>query len=82
MHSFVIKKIQYNNKKKEKIELKIFYEKYEDEEKRKINNRIVKQIDGLFVFSFQFLFQSIIRISYNFFLFPFSLFQLCANKKD
>lgn len=34
------------------MELKIFYEKYEDEEKRKINNRIVKQIDGLFVFSF------------------------------
>lgn len=64
------------------MELKIFYKKYEDEEKRKINNRIVKQIDGLFVFSFQFLFQSIIRISYNFFLFPFSLFQLCANKKD
>lgn len=81
MHSFVIKKIQYNNKKKEKIELKIFYEKYEDEEKRKINN-LIKQIDELFVFSFQFLFQSIIRISYNFFLFPFSLFQLCANKKD
>lgn len=81
MHSFVIKKIQYNNKKKEKMELKIFYEKYEDEEKRKINN-LIKQIDGLFVFSFQFLFQSIIPISYNFFLFPFSLFQLCANKKD
>lgn len=63
------------------MELKIFYEKYEDEEKRKINN-LIKQIDGLFVFSFQFLCQSIIRISYNFFLFPFSLFQLCANKKD